>query len=164
MPVTIINKNQPSPKIWALKMLPVKDVSSDIPASTLSNLWPEFDRNQMKTAPLVCLIEATQMYQPVSGSTEGSRYFVVAGNQRLKVAARYHNKRLSCRLEGEDLNKNYTQKDLGAFNIKSENHASFHAEIDNLKLAAKTLGAVLMDLNLSFETPIPNFDIIRAAS
>jgi len=164
MPVTIINKQQTSPEIWALNLLPPHEITSKNPAPCSSSLWPEFDRNQMKTAPLVRLIEATQMYQPVAGSSDSSRYFVVAGNQRLKVAARYHNKRLSCRLEGEDLNKNYTQKDLGAFNIKSDNHASFHAEINDLKLAAKTLGAVLMDLNLSFETPIPNFDIIRAAS
>jgi len=164
MPVTIINKKQPSPEIWALNLLPPHEVSHKTLATAPSNLWPEFDRSQMKTAPLVRLIEATQMYQPVAGSNEGSRYFVVAGNPRIKVAARYMNKKLSCRLEGEDLKNNYTQKDLGAFNIKSDRHASFHAEIDDLKLAAKTLGAVLMDLGLIFETPIPNFDIIRAAS
>jgi len=164
MPVTIINKQQPVSDIWALNLLPAHNVASKTPSPTSLNLWAEFDHNQKKTAPLVRLIEATQMYQPVEGSTEGSRYFVVAGSPRIKVAARYKNQKLSCRLEGEDLKNNYIQKDLGAFTVKSDCHASFHAEIVDWKLAAKTLGAVLLDLSLTFETPIPNFDIIRAAS
>jgi len=177
MPVTIINKEQKqkvdsflsspvvSASTWALHLLPnVKTPTSSKALSVPSgSSWLTFDIKQMKTAPLVRLMEATHMYQPVSGSSEGSRYFMVAASLQIKMAARYRNNQLSMRLEG-DFHKYKALKGLSDFEIKSDNHASLHTEITDAKLAAKTLGAVMLDLDIMFETPIPNFYIIKAAS
>ena len=40
------------------------------------------------------------MYQPVKGTSQGSRYFVVGGNQDLRIAARLSGGTLSVRIEG----------------------------------------------------------------
>jgi len=168
MPVTIISKEQThmtQPQAtWALNMLPSVGLeNSNEPASKNASPWPVFDLQHMQTAPLVRLMNTTHMYQPVSGSSKGSRYFMVAANNHIKMAARYRNNQLSLRLEG-DLSKHKTFKDLSDFEIKSDAHASLHMSITDTKLAAKTLGAVMLDLDIMFETPIPNFTIIRAAS
>jgi len=168
MPVTIISKEQQpvgiTPKTWALNMLPAVELkNTNEPASKNVSPWPVFDIQQIQTAPLVRLMNATHMYQPVSGSSKGSRYFMVAANPHIKMAARYRNNQLSLRLEG-DLSKHKTFKSLSDFEIKSDAHASLHMSITDAKLAAKTLGAVMLDLDILFETPIPNFQIIKAAS
>ena len=62
--------------------------------------WPVFDQKTMFTAPLTKLRDATQLYQPVSGTSGGSRYFMVAANQDLRIGARLHGGTLSVRIEG----------------------------------------------------------------
>jgi len=168
MPVTIISKDHlkmVTPQAtWALNMLPVVGlVNSNEPASKNASPWPVFDIQQMQTAPLVRLMNATHMYQPVSGSSKDSRYFMVAASPHIKMAARYRNNQLSLRLEG-DLTKHKTFKSFSDFEIKSDAHASLHMSIADTELAAKALGAVMLDLDILFETPIPNFQIIKAAS
>jgi hypothetical protein len=54
----------------------------------------------MKTAAPVPLRTASQMYQPVKGSSLGSRYFVVAANQDLRIAAKWESGALAIRIEG----------------------------------------------------------------
>ena len=70
--------------------------------------WPVFDAKTMFTAPLTKLRDATQLYQPVSGTSGGSRYFMVAANQDLRIGARLHGGTLSVRIEGPGWKKHVT--------------------------------------------------------
>ena len=70
--------------------------------------WPVFDQKTMFTAPLTKLRDATQLYQPVSGTSGGSRYFMVAANQDLRIGARLHGGTLSVRIEGPGWKKHVT--------------------------------------------------------
>lgn len=108
---------------------------------------------------LVKLVDADKMYQPVKGTSEGSRYYAVALSDGLKVAVRLKSKAISIRIEGAKL-KEYEKrlKIIGFTNIT--NYTSLHLEIDNMVTAAKALGSVLVALKAGFVTPFPDVDLL----
>ena len=77
--------------------------------------WPEFPADKLKTAPTVPLLQATQLYQPVKGSSSHSRYFLVGANSELRIAARYKQQSLSIRVEGQAFAKNKARLEACGF-------------------------------------------------
>jgi hypothetical protein len=128
--------------------------------------WAQFPPKEMLTAKPVKLRNAVMLYQPVDGSSAGSRYFMVAASQDVRVGARLTNAQLSIRIEGPAWSKYaHTIAALGFDTVnKSKDYASVHLSVGNDLVAAnKTLGAILMGLGIPLETPIPNLKWIKVA-
>ena len=124
-------------------------------------LWATFDQAKMKTAPTVKLRDATMMYQPVAGTSGGSRYFLVAGNDDVRVAARYDGQKLSVRIEGPKWEKHAASIKACGFDVKDPAYTSLHLSVPEFVLAQKTLGAVLLGLGIPMDTPMPNLNVIK---
>lgn len=127
------------------------------PAPTVQ-AWAEFPEAQKKTASPVKLRDATMMYQPVRGTSNSSRYYVVGANKDLRIAARLQGDALSVRAEGPGWGKYKGALSLAGFQkVEDANqYASLHLNVGpNAVMAAKTLGAVLMGLGVKLETPLP---------
>lgn len=138
--------------------------ASTVASKASSGKWSAFDLSKMKTAPQVKLRDANQMYQPVHGTSPGSRYYVVAGSDDLRVAARYTTGTLSVRIEGPKLAQHSASIKAGGFELKAaKDYASVHLSVDNDQLAAKTLGAILMGLGVPLDTTLPNLNVIKGA-
>ena len=45
--------------------------------------------------------------------------------------------------------------------VKKDDYASMHLQVEDDDLRRKTLGAVLMGLGLAFDTPLPNYAILK---
>lgn len=88
------------------------------------------------------LHEATELYQPIIGTSAQSVYHVLAIFDGLNLAARIKPSKISFRVEGKKL-KTYTSalNDLG-FSIKDQ-YASAHFDVGDQALALKTVGAVI---------------------
>jgi hypothetical protein len=126
--------------------------------------WPTFDVNKLKTAELTKLRDATMLYQPVHGTSNGSRYFLIAANKDVRVAARLKQSTLSIRIEGPAWEKHMGAiKECGFQTVdKTKGYASVHLSVgDDMMLANKTLGAVLLGLGVPLETPLPNLKLIK---
>ena len=125
--------------------------------------WPITSKAAMSKNATVKLRDAHAMYQPVQGTSQGSRYFVVAGNDDLRVAARWNANTLSVRIEGQNLKKHIAAVGnvFGGVNTKNM-YASLHLEVGTDPiLANKTLGAILLGLGIEFDTPFPNASVIK---
>lgn len=127
--------------------------------------WASFDKAKMHTATPVKLRDAKQMYQPVYGTSSGSRYFLVAANQDLRIAARLEAGTLSLRIEGPTWEKHTTSIQSAGFSNVDVNkgYASLHLAVGaDATVARKTLGALLMGLGIELETPMPNMKLLQA--
>ncbi|MCL4743853.1 MAG: hypothetical protein KJZ83_00410 [Burkholderiaceae bacterium] len=128
-------------------------------------LWPMFDLTQLKSAAPVKLRDASMMYQPVQGTSVGSRYFVVGANKDVRIAARFQNGKLSVRIEGPSW-QNYTENiaSCGFGNVdKAMDYASLHLDVGHdMVVASKTMGAILMGLGVPLETPLPEMKVIKS--
>lgn len=123
--------------------------------------WPIFDISKLKTAHKVKLRDAKQLYQPVSGSSGGSRYFVVAGGSGIAVAARYNNGQLSIRVEGENFGEHAGALHKAGLPPKGDDYSSIHLSVNDDMIARKALGAILMAICVDLETPFPNLMVIK---
>ena len=158
-----LTKAAPAFKPPAEKFTPKPSLSAKTPAPA-ETAWPQFDLAKLKTGEQVKLRDATMMYQPVHGSSGGSRYFVVAANKDIRVAARWKGSALSIRIEGPGLDQHVGSiKACGFDNVNaSKAYASLHLEVGSDQvLASKALGAVLLGLGLPLETPIPRLELIK---
>ena len=127
--------------------------------------FPAFPADKMKIATPVPLRTASQMYQPVKGSSPGSRYFVVAANQDLRIAAKWDSGALAIRIEGPGWEKSKGKiHDCGFTTVDpKKGYASLHLSVgDDPVLAGKTLGAVLMGLGIELQTPFPVMKLIAS--
>lgn len=169
-PTAIIAANKAPPKPSTLGKLPPLPASNvaDLSPSTKETLqaaapvkktgmWLPFPEEKMKTAPLTKLRDANQMYQPVLGTSAGSRYYLVAANKDLRVAARYMPHKLSIRIEGPGFSKYAPQiKNAGIEVHGGKEYASIHLDVgSDQTMANKTLGAILLGLGVPLETPFP---------
>jgi hypothetical protein len=119
-----------------------------------SSQWGEFKGN-LQTAELIPLRQATKLYQPVKGTSEGSRYFMVAGSEDLRVAVRWHAGSLSIRAEGPGFSK--WAVGLTALGFKNnKDYASVHLTPGNVLMARKTLGALLLGMGIPMKTQFPD--------
>lgn len=103
----------------------------------------------------VRLKDATKMYQKVMGTNAGSTYFVVAMNDRVKVAARIRGNDVSFRVEGDlkqDVIEAFTKVGLSA----KAGYMSGHMTCSPQAPANRVIGAVLLGSGLEFATPVPN--------
>jgi hypothetical protein len=123
----------------------------------------QFDLVKMKTAPPVKLRDATMMYQPVSGSSPGSRYFVIAAGKGLRIGARYAQDSLSVRVEGKAFADYATKLTACGFTNVNANqaYASMHLTVPDGLLARKALGAILMGLGVALDTPLPSLEALK---
>lgn len=166
---------QPSKPKGALDMLPQSLVGkmtdlagvdyAKVEAAVLAQQakWAPFDTGKLKTAPLMKLRDATSMYQPVYGTSAGSRYYLVAGNDELRIAARYQGQKLSIRIEGPDWKKHIPSitKAGIAKPDGSEDYTSLHLNVPSDVIARKALGALILGLGVPMETPMPNLSLIK---
>jgi hypothetical protein len=148
-----------------LKKAPAKPPAKAKGKAKVDEAWPVFDLAELKTALPVKLRDATMMYQPVRGSSPQSRYFMIAANQQLRIAARYKGSSLSLRIEGPGLEECKHQiHQCGFDNVSLEKgYASLHLSVDDHVVAAKALGAVIVGLGVAIETPIPDLSVIKDA-
>lgn len=131
------------------------------PAPKTVPTWPEFPTAKMMSYPTVKLRDATQMYQPVNGTSTGSRYFVVAGSKDVRIAARYKDKKLSVRIEGSNIEAfKPAITGIGMAYGGNKEYASMHLNADTPTIAAKALGAILVGLGIPLNSPLPNIQII----
>ena len=159
------------PIVAAVKAEIAKDYGmSDEKAASLSKpappavKWAKFERKKMFTSTPVKLREATQMYQPVYGTSSGSRYFVVAANDDLRVAARIEAGTLSIRIEGPHWVKH--AKAIAAFGFTNVNadkgYASMHLNVGDMAAGRKALGAVIAGLGIQMDTVVPDLQLLQA--
>jgi len=143
----------------AMAMLPKQKVEPG--AGSTPAKWPIFDKAKMKTAEPVSLSDAGHLYQPVKGTSAGSRYFLVAANDHLRVGARWrptHNS-LSIRVEGDSFAKHIGNIQAAGFDTK-HGYASLHLSCPTELVARKALGAVILGLGVTIETPMPDLAVI----
>lgn len=113
-----------------------------------------FDTSKLEISQRVKLIDAKELYQPVFGSSSGSRYFVVGIADGLVLAARWYGGKLSVRAEGSKLNSFLTK--LSSMGMeKSVDYMSMHLAVADEVLAAKTIGAILVGLGLNWRSQMP---------
>ncbi len=117
-----------------------------------------FPASKMMTADRVNLAEATMLYQPVLGTAEGSRYFVIAASERFKIAARVKsNTRLALRIEGPgvlDMSEHPRLAAVG-FDLAGSSHWSLHANIDDEIVLLRVVGGVLLAMREQWITRMP---------
>ena len=126
--------------------------------------WPAFPPEQMYKAPAVKLRDAVKMYQPVNGSSHGSRYFMIAASADVRVGVRLNGGTMSVRIEGPAWEKHAASITACGFDTidKGKGYASVHLSVGpDPVMANKTLGAVLMGLGIPLETPLPNLQLLK---
>jgi hypothetical protein len=126
-----------------------------------------FDVTQLKTATTVPLMKATQLYQPVKGTSSGSRYFVLALGSSLRIAGRWQGKGenhgLALRVEGSGLEEEETKALIVecGLDFKSPKHASVHLSSNSEVSIRKAVGALLLGLDEDWATTMPNPHVIQ---
>ena len=160
----------PEPVLFDDNGAPPPQVSNLTPTSKPAPLVLEgvFPLSEIKTTKALPLVFATKLYQPVKGSSKGSRYFVAGISPELRVAARYQGGSLSVRVEGENWEAHKSLvDDVGLDLANKGNYASAHMPINDPVLAAKTLGCILAGLSVKgvqFATPMPSFQVLAGAA
>ena len=127
-----------------------------------------FDLSQLKTAKCVPLMEATHLYQPVDGTSSGSRYFALAIGKNLRLAGRWQASAggahgLALRVEGPGLDEEETKALIVGcgLDFKSSTHASVHLSAESEIDIRKAVGALLLGLDEEWETVVPNPHVIQ---
>ena len=156
----VVAEKEKEANTWYPSVEPMKVASPAAPGK-----WAPVDVKKLKTLPVCKLREAKKMYQPVHGSSTGSRYFMVAGNADLRIAARFKGGTLSVRIEGDGWAKHAQSMATCGFDTHGDkSYASVHLAVGgDLVLANKTLGALIMGLGIPMETPYPNLSLIKEA-
>ena len=119
------------------------------------------DKAKLANAPLVQLRDANMMYQPVKGTSQGTRYFLVGASTGLRIAARYKGASLSVRIEGPNFGQHKQQMLACGFTGLNADYASMHLSVVDPVIAAKALGAILLGLGVPMITPMPNLQLIK---
>jgi len=114
----------------------------------------EVSENEMTSMTPVLLKDATRLYQPVKGSSPGSRYFVVGWTDRgTKIAARVSGTALSVRAENVD-EEDRVQLQKVCMAYHQDGHMSAHLDVIVPDNAARTVGAILAAVG-NVSTPVP---------
>lgn len=90
----------------------------------------------------VKLCDATELYQPIIGTSHNSVYYCLAIFKGIMIAARSKGGNFSIRAEGPSLHKYASLLEDVGFSIKTD-YASVHFSISEKALVRKTFGAVL---------------------
>ncbi len=139
-----------------------KETATAVPVSDYAPTNVKFGTfgGSIKEGATIKLRDATKLYQPVRGTTGGSRYFLMGANEDLRVAARYKGNTLSVRVEGPKL-QDYMSvlQDIG-FGKAGDDYVSIHVVCPTDMLAAKALGAILLGIGVPMLTPFPDLKVI----
>lgn len=131
------------------------------PASKASG-WNECDVAAMKGLPLVPLMAANRILQPVKGTSEGSRYFFIgeyANGVRMAIKHDKPTNGLSIRLEGPGLigmQKAWALAGLNWDGGKGGKYQSVHMSCGNTVEVVKAIASVMFALGTELKTPAPN--------
>lgn len=100
--------------------------------------------------PIVKLCDATELYQQVKGTSQGSIYRVFALFPGLKLAARVSGYKMSVRAEGDGI-ANYKAELVDAFKMDlGSGYVSAHYSVnEGVPLIIKTLGAIVGTLGFN---------------
>ncbi len=131
--------------------------------SPVTEGWGIYSQSKMQTGERVPMMGATKLYQPVFSTSDSSRYFLVAGHEHLRVAARYIKSKLSVRIEGDvqGIKQRLMDIGIGADAAKmAKNYASIHVESVDEFIAAKALGAILVGLDCGSLLPLPSIGVL----
>lgn len=121
-----------------------------------------YPTTKMQDGLRVRLTKATRLYQPVFSTGDDSRYFMVAGVDHLRVAARYLKGKLSIRIEGNVQAIAQRLEDIGiATDHLPKHYASIHLGSINEFVAAKALGAILVGLDCGSYLPMPSMSTLK---
>lgn len=108
--------------------------------------------------PVIPLTDAEYLYQPVRGTSSGSKYFLVARAGHIKVAARVQGSTVSIRVVGTS--PEAKNKFLSVGLDEKGDHLSAHFEANSQATPHKIIGAVLMGTGIPFDTTLPSVDLI----
>ena len=114
----------------------------------------------MKSGSRLKLKDATRLYQPVHGTGDNSRYFLIAATDDLKIACRYQGSKMSVRVEG-DIPKYKHRLIAVGFAVSNVQYTSMHLKIDDDTLAAKTIGSIIIGLEVPMRTDFPSVKVIK---
>lgn len=117
------------------------------------------DVENMLDLPVIPLAEAEYLYQPVRGTSNGSKYFLVAKSGLIKVAARVMDQTVSIRVVGVP-SPSVKQRFLDVGLDEKGDHLSAHFEANTQATPHKIIGAVLMGTGIPFDTALPSVDYI----
>lgn len=140
--------------------------AAEVTASEPSAGFAKFPYEKMHTAELVKLRDATLMYQPVHGSSPGSRYFVIALTPDLRVAARWKDTTMSIRVEGPSFKKLADKLTACGFDNASGSgdYCSMHLTVGYDKvMASRCLGAVVASIGelTQVQTGVPSAAMVK---
>jgi hypothetical protein len=145
-----------------VKTVPVVEEAPPKPGNAVNStdgpVWPTLLSHEMVSMAPVKLRDAMSLYQPVTGTSDHSKYFVVAGNEQVRVAARYKIGSLSIRVEGPDLQQMTTDLYNAGFDSvkKDKDYASVHVQIASDIEARRALYTVIGALPGPWRTLCPD--------
>lgn len=119
----------------------------------------------MNSDPVIPLLQALSLYQPVRGTSSDSRYFVVGIGEKVKIACRLMANTASIRVEGPGLSDSAIQARLESSGFgMGANHASLHVKVTDPFQFAKVVGSILGLLGDLIGSPVPNLMLVASAS
>lgn len=149
-----------------------KDVGSKISSNASSpfkQAAATYDNKHVAPAiiiksPPIPLSQANHMFQPVKGTSAGSKYFVVAMNSNLRVAARIQGGSVSIRVEPVSAFDADTISKFNSVSVTGEPNASYlsgHFECKDKVTPERIIGSVLFGAGIAFDTTITKLDLIK---
>lgn len=134
------------------------------PIEAMDELFDEVESDIKKTNPKsskkkVKLIDASELYQPVFGSSQSSTYYVVALYEGLKFAARVkgggQTRTISIRVEGKAYNQLKSISGLQKF--KDNGHyGSIHLNVETVYETKMVICGLIGGIDMEALTPIPD--------
>lgn len=136
------------------------------PVVVVGGKWEYCTVEEMVSADLTPLRDASKMYQPVKGSTAGKRYYCIALSATLRAGVAYDGSELSVRIEGPNFVDHFDAiKVMFITAIKAKGYGSLHFGVTDTAQAARALGAILMGVatatNAPWETPLPVLEFVK---
>jgi len=126
-----------------------------------------YDIDYIETGNRVNLSKAISILQPVHGTGGESRYFcaAISKDRTLKVAVRWVEKQISIRFAGSSINVGTFDVAMSEGGLKKtkKSHYSLHCAVDmeNIVLARKIFGSVLMVPGIAWEKILTDIKVIR---
>lgn len=138
---SVVKSMSAAQKAAATKAAAKAKALDDVDTLVSTGVFSPFASKPSKSKNQVKLIDATEMLQPVFGTSNGSVYYSVAFFTDLKVAMRRSGQTVSFRAEGNVAKHLKALQSLG-FSDKG-GYASAHLEVKDNELLHKTFGALI---------------------
>lgn len=121
----------------------------------------ECTEHEMANLPLIPLMQATRLLQPVSGTTGGTRYYYIGQYESgARLAVKYSaGGTLAIRMEGQNLSVMKKRwQEAGLEWNDSQAHQSAHLHPESGMDARKVIGSLLVGLSTQLITKVPNLE------